>query len=215
VCTCTGGSGSGATMAPQGEDHLKRHACLGCKRNHVLPEPQRGHRRGTDRPMESVAESLCQASHRRYPPRAPRACHRTERVAAHASTPILFGLLSWRSHSSSVRHEHTRRSPRAPARTRPRAGGCKGGWLAPPLSTERGVSRGPRRSGLSVVTEFRDPQVWPPRIVSPLAMTASSPTLCHVTSLGRLRPIMAGIQCGEYRRPLCPPPRSGRYPRPV
>ena len=28
-----GGSGAGATMAPEGKDNIKGEACLGCKRN--------------------------------------------------------------------------------------------------------------------------------------------------------------------------------------
>jgi hypothetical protein len=37
VCTRTGGSGTGATVTPEGEDHVKGQACLGCKRNILLP----------------------------------------------------------------------------------------------------------------------------------------------------------------------------------
>ena len=32
-----GGSGAGATMAPEGKDNIKGEACLGCKRNSLLP----------------------------------------------------------------------------------------------------------------------------------------------------------------------------------
>jgi hypothetical protein len=32
-----GGSGSGATMVPEGKDHIKDEACLVCKRNGVRP----------------------------------------------------------------------------------------------------------------------------------------------------------------------------------
>ena len=37
MCTRTGGSWAGATRAPEGEDHVKGQACLGCKRNSLLP----------------------------------------------------------------------------------------------------------------------------------------------------------------------------------
>src|SRR5215471_4937035 len=32
-----GGSWAGATMAPEGKDHIKGQACLGCKRNSLRP----------------------------------------------------------------------------------------------------------------------------------------------------------------------------------
>src|SRR6266480_6003445 len=32
-----GGSWAGATMAPEGKDNVKGQACLGCKRNSLLP----------------------------------------------------------------------------------------------------------------------------------------------------------------------------------
>src|SRR5215510_5823044 len=35
-----GGGWAGATMAPEGKDHIKGQACLGCKRNSLLLEPQ-------------------------------------------------------------------------------------------------------------------------------------------------------------------------------
>jgi hypothetical protein len=37
-----GGSGAGATMAPEGKDNIKDEACLGCKRNVLLPLTQSG-----------------------------------------------------------------------------------------------------------------------------------------------------------------------------
>jgi hypothetical protein len=40
VYTRTCGSWVGATMAPEGEDHVKGQACLGCKRNSLRLEPQ-------------------------------------------------------------------------------------------------------------------------------------------------------------------------------
>lgn len=33
-----GGSGAGATMAPEGKDNIKGEACWGCKRNSLLVE---------------------------------------------------------------------------------------------------------------------------------------------------------------------------------
>ena len=35
-----GGSGAGATMAPEGKDNIKGEACLGCKRNSLGRKPQ-------------------------------------------------------------------------------------------------------------------------------------------------------------------------------
>jgi len=34
-----GGSGAGATMAPEGKDNIKGEACLGCKRNSLGKNP--------------------------------------------------------------------------------------------------------------------------------------------------------------------------------
>jgi hypothetical protein len=38
-----GGSGAGATRAPEGKDHVKGQACLGCKRNSLLLEGLSGY----------------------------------------------------------------------------------------------------------------------------------------------------------------------------
>src|SRR5919204_5620696 len=40
LCTRPCGSWAGAAMAPEGEDHVKGQACLGCKRNVLRLEPQ-------------------------------------------------------------------------------------------------------------------------------------------------------------------------------
>ena len=42
VCTRTCGCWAGATMASEGEDHVKSQACLGCKRNSLRLEGQSG-----------------------------------------------------------------------------------------------------------------------------------------------------------------------------